>query len=149
MRKLHDWAALEEPRGCWRPAGGCGSLCSRHVPCTQRHVTEVQEEEACELVAAMVEANGLESLVLRLGNLDEGVAEEDAAVLNALSTLENMIELQPSVLPAAQHQCASMLLCWGALVLGSLRSMHRGSTLLRSQSMQRSACAPSGIGVSC
>lgn len=57
-----------------------------------------QEEEARELVAAMVEANGLESLVLRLGNLDEGVAEEDAAVYNALSTLENMIELLPSVL---------------------------------------------------
>ena len=61
-----------------------------------------QEEEARELVAAMVEANGLESLVLRLGNLDEGVAEEDAAVLNALSTLENMVELQPSVPAPAQ-----------------------------------------------
>ena len=66
-----------------------------------------QEEEARELVGAMVEANGLESLVLRLGNLDEGVAEEDAAVQNALSTLENMIELQPSVPPPAHHQCAA------------------------------------------
>ena len=63
-------------------------------------------------MAAMVEANGLESLVLRLGNLDEGVAEEDAAVNNALSTLENMIELQPSVPPPALHQCGTILPCW-------------------------------------
>ena len=75
-----------------------------------------QEEEARELVAAMVEANGLESLVLRLGNLDEGVAEEDAAVLNALSTLENMIELQPSVPAPAQLQCASALICQGVVM---------------------------------
>ena len=62
-----------------------------------------QEEEARELVAAMVDANGLESLVLRLGGLDEGVAEEDAAVNNALGTLENMVELQPSVRGAARR----------------------------------------------
>jgi len=51
----------------------------------------------------MVDANGLESLVLRLGGLDEGVAEEDAAVNNALGTIENMVELQPSVRAAARR----------------------------------------------
>ncbi|KAK9834002.1 hypothetical protein WJX81_002145 [Elliptochloris bilobata] len=77
---------------------------------TDADAVEDSEEEARELVAAMVEANGLESLVLRLGNLDEGIAEEDAAVLNSLSTLENMIELQPSV--AAEVVQRTPLLRW-------------------------------------
>ena len=107
-----------------------------------------QEEEARELVAAMVEANGLESLVLRLGNLDEGVAEEDAAVLNALSTLENMIELQPSVPAPAQHPCASALICQGVFVPGSLlkhaSSQHQPALAVYAVSSRM----PHGVGTS-
>lgn len=100
-----------ESHCAWSSVAGCESPCLRHA--SSKHDTSMiaQEEEARELVAAMVEANGLESLVLRLGNLDEGVVEEDAAVLNALSTLENMIELQPSVPAPAQHACASAVIC--------------------------------------
>lgn len=57
----------------------------------------MQEEEAKELVNAIVENNGLELLVQRLVQLDENVPEEAAAVFNALGIVENMIDVKPEV----------------------------------------------------
>jgi len=111
-----------------------------------------QEEEARELVAAMVEANGLESLVLRLGNLDEGVAEEDAAVYNALSTLENMIELQPSVLGQGPHVTAMRVAlssctaaCWAQPVSELVHVCGQGFPYRDMQYPSKFFCGSDGI----
>ena len=56
-----------------------------------------QEAEARELVSAIVEENGLELLVQRLGALDESVPEEEAAVFNTLAIFDNMVEVKPEV----------------------------------------------------
>lgn len=56
-----------------------------------------QEEDARELVDAMVENSTLESLVQRLSSFNESVDEEATAVTNTLSIFENMIELTPRV----------------------------------------------------
>ncbi len=56
-----------------------------------------QEEDAKELVDAMVENSALESLVQRLSSFNEAVDEEAVAVTNTLSIFENMVELSPAV----------------------------------------------------
>lgn len=56
-----------------------------------------QEEDAKELVDAMVENSALESLVQRLSTFNEASDEEALAVTNTLSIFENMVELSPGV----------------------------------------------------
>ena len=57
----------------------------------------MQEEEARELVAAMVENSALESLVQRLGSFNEGNDDEAEAVTNTLAIFENIVELSTDV----------------------------------------------------
>ena len=59
----------------------------------------MQEEEARELVAAMVENSALESLVLRLGSFNESNDDEAEAVTNTLAIFENIVELSTNVGP--------------------------------------------------
>ncbi|BDA41413.1 beta-catenin-like protein 1 [Coccomyxa sp. Obi] len=64
---------------------------------TDSDAIEDSEEDARELVDAMVENSALESLVQRLSSFNESVDEEATAVTNTLSIFENMIELTPGV----------------------------------------------------
>ena len=59
----------------------------------------MQEEEARELVAAMVENSALESLVQRLGSFNESNDDEAEAVTNTLAIFENVVELSTNVGP--------------------------------------------------
>ena len=59
----------------------------------------MQEEEARELVAAMVEQSALESLVQRLGSFNESNDDEAEAVTNTLAIFENVVELSTNVGP--------------------------------------------------
>ena len=59
----------------------------------------LQEEEARELVAAMVENSALESLVQRLGSFNESNDDEAEAVTNTLAIFENIVELSTNVGP--------------------------------------------------
>ena len=59
----------------------------------------LQEEEARELVAAMVENSALESLVQRLGSFNESNDDEAEAVTNTLAIFENVVELSTNVGP--------------------------------------------------
>ena len=61
----------------------------------------MQEEEARELVAAMVEDSALESLVQRLGSFNESNDDEAEAVTNTLAIFENIVELSTNVGPMA------------------------------------------------
>ena len=67
-----------------------------------------QEEDARELVDAMVEHSALESLVQRLSSFNESVDEEATAVTNTLSIFENMIELTPGVRCTSACCCCKM-----------------------------------------
>lgn len=50
------------------------------------------------LVDALVDANGPELLVARLGQLDDAASEEDAkAVQNCMEVFENLVEVRPRV----------------------------------------------------
>ncbi|EIE25166.1 DUF1716-domain-containing protein [Coccomyxa subellipsoidea C-169] len=64
---------------------------------TDADAIEDSEEDAKELVDAMVENSALESLVQRLSSFNEAVDEEAVAVTNTLSIFENMVELSPAV----------------------------------------------------
>ena len=63
----------------------------------------MQEEEARELVAAMVEHSALESLVQRLGSLNESNDDEAEAVSNTLAIFENIVELSPQACPSCRR----------------------------------------------
>lgn len=55
------------------------------------------DEPANVLVDALIENNALELLVQNLGRLSESDPDESAAIYSTLSTIENMIEIKPSV----------------------------------------------------
>lgn len=63
-----------------------------------------QEEEAEALVDALLENNAMELLVQRLVAFDESVDEEAAAVFNALSIVENLVEVRPPVAEAVMEK---------------------------------------------
>ena len=65
----------------------------------------MQEEEARELVAAMVENSALESLVQRLGSFNESNDDEAEAVTNTLAIFENIVELSINVGPTIMLTC--------------------------------------------
>ena len=56
-----------------------------------------QDDEAQGLVAAMVEANGLELLVQRMVQFNEKLQDDATAVFNSLAIIENMVEVNPKV----------------------------------------------------
>ena len=68
---------------------------------TDADAVEDSEAEAAVLVDALLDAGLLEALVQKLRVLDERVAEEAAAVYNALSVLENAVELRPEIAASA------------------------------------------------
>ncbi|KAG7672607.1 hypothetical protein Ndes2526B_g08868 [Nannochloris sp. 'desiccata'] len=71
---------------------------------TDGDVVEDQEAEAGVLVDALLEGGLLEALVQRLRSLNESIAEEAAAVYNALSVIENAVELSgDTAAMAADH----------------------------------------------
>jgi beta-catenin-like protein 1 len=71
---------------------------------TDGDAVEDQETEAGVLVDALLEGGLLEALVQRLRSLNESIAEEAAAVYNALSLIENAVELRPETATvAAEH----------------------------------------------
>jgi len=57
----------------------------------------VQEEEASILIDALIEGGLISVLVDRLRYLNESIKEEASAVYNALSVLENCIDVKPDV----------------------------------------------------
>ena len=59
-------------------------------------------------MAAMVEHSALESLVQRLGSLNEANDDEAEAVSNTLAIFENIVELSPQVRPLLPHQVLAM-----------------------------------------
>ena len=76
----------------------------------------MQEEEARELVAAMVEHSALESLVQRLGSFNESNDDEAEAVSNTLAIFENIVELSQQVCPSCrirrrQHRARPITCC--------------------------------------
>ena len=78
---------------------------------TDADAVEASEDAARDLVDALLEAGLLEGLVQRLQGLDESVAEEASGVYNALSLLENTVELrsETAAVAAASHPA---LLAW-------------------------------------
>lgn len=68
---------------------------------TDADAVEDSEAEAAVLVTALLEGGLLEALVQRLQSLNESIAEEAAAVYNALSLIENAVELQPDTAAVA------------------------------------------------
>lgn len=77
---------------------------------------EGSREDAMILTVALVEADGLEALVARLGTFDERVEEEAQGVQNALSAVENMLDVYPAV--AGELLRRTELLPW---LLGRIR----------------------------
>ncbi|XP_010940280.1 uncharacterized protein [Elaeis guineensis] len=67
------------------------------VDLTDEDVLEDNDEPARVLVDALVENNALELLVQNLGRLSEADPDEAAAIYNTLATIENMIEVKPTV----------------------------------------------------
>ena len=67
------------------------------LPSHQQLRVLTQEDEARELVAAMVDNHALESLVQRLGTFNEANDDEAEAVTNTLAIFENIVELSPHV----------------------------------------------------
>ncbi len=59
--------------------------------------SQVQEEEALQLVDSMLEYDALSQLLYRLRHFNEAVPEEAEAVQKLLSVFENMIEVKPDV----------------------------------------------------
>jgi beta-catenin-like protein 1 len=68
---------------------------------TDTDAVEDSEAEAGVLVDALLDGGLLEALVHRLRSLNESIAEEAAAVYNALSLIENAVELRPEVAAVA------------------------------------------------
>lgn len=64
---------------------------------TDADVIEDNDEPAQVLVDALIENNAVELLVQNLARLNDSDPEESAAIYNTLSTLENLIEVKPSV----------------------------------------------------
>lgn len=64
---------------------------------TDEDVLEDNDEPARALVDSLVENNALELLVQNLARLSESDPDEATAVYNTLSTIENMIEVKPTV----------------------------------------------------
>lgn len=59
--------------------------------------SQVQEEEALQLVDSMLHHDALSQLLYRLRHFNEAVPEEAEAVQKLLSVFENMIEVKPDV----------------------------------------------------
>ncbi|XP_051139841.1 uncharacterized protein LOC127257452 [Andrographis paniculata] len=64
---------------------------------TDADVIEDNEESAQVLVDALVENNAVELLVQNLSRLNDSDPDESTAIYNTLSTIENLIEVKPSV----------------------------------------------------
>ncbi|KAL0282033.1 UNVERIFIED_CONTAM: Beta-catenin-like protein 1 [Sesamum radiatum] len=64
---------------------------------TDADVIEDNDEPAQVLVDALIENNAVELLVQNLARLNDSDPDESAAVYNTLSTIENLIEVKPSV----------------------------------------------------
>ncbi|CAI9758109.1 unnamed protein product [Fraxinus pennsylvanica] len=64
---------------------------------TDADVIEDNDEPAQVLVDALIENNAVELLVQNLARLNDSDPEESAAIYNTLSTIENLIEVKPSV----------------------------------------------------
>lgn len=64
---------------------------------TDADVVEDNDESAQVLVDALVENNAVELLVQNLARLSDSDPDESAAIYNTLSTVENLIEVKPSV----------------------------------------------------
>ncbi|PIA64087.1 hypothetical protein AQUCO_00201404v1 [Aquilegia coerulea] len=64
---------------------------------TDEDVLEDNDEPARVLVDSLVENNALDLLVQNLSRLSENEQDEMTAVYNTLATIENMIEVKPSV----------------------------------------------------
>ncbi|KAL7135348.1 hypothetical protein ABFS83_11G088500 [Erythranthe nasuta] len=64
---------------------------------TDADVIEDNEDSALVLVDALVENSAVELLVQNLSRLSDSDPDESAAIYNTLSTIENLIEVKPSV----------------------------------------------------
>ncbi|GFQ05415.1 beta-catenin-like protein 1 [Phtheirospermum japonicum] len=64
---------------------------------TDADVVEDNDESAQVLVDALIENNAVELLVQNLARLNDSDPDESAAIYNTLSTIENLIEVKPSV----------------------------------------------------
>ncbi|KAL3630375.1 hypothetical protein CASFOL_023359 [Castilleja foliolosa] len=64
---------------------------------TDADVVEDNDESALVLVDALIENNAVELLVQNLARLNDSDPDESAAIYNTLSTIENLIEVKPSV----------------------------------------------------
>ncbi|KAL0462508.1 UNVERIFIED_CONTAM: Beta-catenin-like protein 1 [Sesamum latifolium] len=64
---------------------------------TDADVIEDNDEPAQVLVDALIENNAVELLVQNLARLNDSDPDESAAIYNTLSTIENLIEVKPSV----------------------------------------------------
>ncbi|KAL6555857.1 hypothetical protein OROHE_007131 [Orobanche hederae] len=64
---------------------------------TDADVIEDNEESAQVLVDVLIENNAVELLVQNLARLNDSDPDESAAIYNTLSTIENLIEVNPSV----------------------------------------------------
>ncbi|KAH6796990.1 ARM repeat superfamily protein [Perilla frutescens var. hirtella] len=64
---------------------------------TDADVVEDNDESALVLVDALIENNAAELLVQNLARLNDSDPDEAAAIYNTLSTIENLIEVKPSV----------------------------------------------------
>ena len=62
-------------------------------PATAADAVGSSEEEALQLVDCLVEGNCLELLVTRLGQMNEKAEDEAKAIFNALSIVENLVEV--------------------------------------------------------
>ena len=68
----------------------------------------LQDEEAEQLVTAMLEANALELLVQRMGSFNDRTQDDDAsAVFSALNIIENLVEVSEKVSPGGCPRPAS------------------------------------------
>lgn len=83
---------------------------------TDEDVLEDNPEPAQVLVNSLVDNNALESLVMNLHRLSDSDPDESTAIYNTLSTIENMIEINPAV---AEFVCErTKLLKW---LLGKIK----------------------------
>ncbi|GER47032.1 beta-catenin-like protein [Striga asiatica] len=64
---------------------------------TDADVVEDNDESAQVLVDSLIENNAVELLVQNLARLNDSDPDESAAIYNTLSTIENLIEVKPSV----------------------------------------------------
>lgn len=57
----------------------------------------MQDEEAEQLVTAMLDANALELLVQRMGSFNDRQDDDATAVFSALNIIENLVEVNEKV----------------------------------------------------